>query len=70
VIEFDDCDYKLEDGGGLISNADAETTFVECVNNVTVDATPRGCGLQKKRKNVLYSSNWWTDNLNNDSDKS
>jgi len=70
VIEFNDHDYKLEDRGGLISNADAETTFIECVNNVTVDATPRGRGLWKKRKNVLYSSNWWTDNSNNDSDKS
>lgn len=70
VIEGDDRDYLPEDGGGLISNADAETVFVECVNNVTVDATPRGRGLRTKRKNVLYSSNWWMDNSNSDSDES
>lgn len=50
---LDDRDYIFAEGGGLISNADAETAFVECVNNVTVDATPRGRGLRKKRKNVL-----------------
>jgi len=65
-----DSDYILEDGGGLISNANAETVFVECVNDIAVDVTPWGCGLQKKRKNVLYSSNWWTDNSTSDSDKS
>ena len=57
------------DGGGLISNADAETSFVECVDNITVNVTPCGCGLQKKRKNVLYSSNWWVDNSSSDSDE-
>jgi len=70
VTEVDDCDYVTEVGGGLVSNADAKTAYIECVNNMTVDATPRGCGLWKKRKNVLYSSNWWTDNSNSDSDKS
>jgi hypothetical protein len=53
-------DYTLEDRGGLISNANAETAFIECVNNVMVDATHRGRGLQKKRKNILYLSDWWT----------
>jgi len=65
-----DSDYILEDGSGLILNANAETVFVECVNDIAVDVTPWGHGLWKKRKNVLYSSNWWTDNLTSDGDES
>ena len=67
-MEVDDHDYTLEEGGGLISNTDTETAFTKSVNNVMVDATPHGHGLWKKRKNVLYSPNWWTDNSNYDSD--
>ena len=48
----------------------AESSFVECVDNITVDVTPRGRGLRKKRKKVLYSSNWWVDNSTSDSDES
>lgn len=68
ITGTNDCDYVLDDGGSLVSNADAEMTFVECVNNITVDVTPQGHGQQKKRRNVLYSSNMWTDNLGYDSD--
>ncbi|RDB20753.1 hypothetical protein Hypma_012086, partial [Hypsizygus marmoreus] len=56
VADADDRDYIPEDGGGLVSNADAETTFVECIGNRVVDATPQGRGLRKKRKNVMYSA--------------
>lgn len=67
-MEVDDCDYTLEEGGGLISNMNAETAFTKSVKKVIVDATPCGHGLQKRRKNVLYLPNWWTDNSNYDSD--
>jgi hypothetical protein len=33
ITPTDDRDYVLDDGGGLVSNADAEMTFIECVNN-------------------------------------
>jgi len=54
---------------GLASTADAETTFVECIEGQITDVTPlQGWGLRRKRKNVLYSAQWWTDNSNYDSD--
>ena len=49
ITAANDRDYVL-DGGGLVSNADAEITFIECVNNTTVDVTPQGRGQRKKRK--------------------
>jgi hypothetical protein len=68
IMATDDCDYVLDDGSGLVSNADAKMTFIECVNNTTLDVTPQGRGQWKKRKKVLYSSSMWTDNLDYDSD--
>jgi hypothetical protein len=62
IMATNDRDYVLDDGGSLVSNADAEMTFIECVNNTTVDVTPQGRGQRKKRKNVLCSSNFmWTE---------
>jgi hypothetical protein len=43
-------DYALENGGGLISNANAKTAFIECVNHVTINATPRGLGYRIRGK--------------------
>ena len=43
ITPTDDHDYVLDDGGSLVSNADAEITFIECVNNTMVDVTPQGC---------------------------
>jgi len=67
-MAMDDHDYTLDEGSGLVSNTDAEMTFFESVNNATVNVTPQGHSQQKKRKNILYSLNTWTDNLNYDSD--
>jgi hypothetical protein len=33
ITPTDDRDYVLDDGGSLVSNADAEMTLIECVNN-------------------------------------
>ena len=44
-MEVDDCDYTLEEGGGLISNMNAETAFTKSVKKVIVDAAPCGHGL-------------------------
>jgi hypothetical protein len=63
----DDKLYVAGEGGGLVSTADAECTFMESVNGEIVDATQggqavEGRGRRKKRANTLYSSKFWVAN--------
>ena len=46
ITPTDDCDYVLDNGSGLVPNAYAEMTFIECVNNTMMDVTPQGCSSQ------------------------
>ena len=44
----------LDNGGGLVSNANAEMTFIECVNNTTVDVIKVAANRRKEKMFFVY----------------
>jgi hypothetical protein len=44
----------LDNGGGLVSNANAEMTFIECVNNTTVDVIKVVANRRKEKMFFIH----------------